>query len=430
MRVAVVGGGIAGLAAAYQATVDGHDVTLFEATGRLGGKIDTSEFRGVPVDAGADAFLARVPDAVRLCKDLGLGDQLVAPSASKAFVWTRGALRPLPPGLVLGVPTDIAAVARSGILSWTGVLRAGLDLVLPRAPWSTDDPSVGEVVSARFGRQAADRLVEPLLGGIHAGRIDRLSLSATAPQLSAAVSRHRSLLLGLRGTPPSLDGPVFFTLARGLQTLVDALADRLGDVRLNTPVDGLPDADRVVVALPAPAAAKLLDGTSPEAADELRAIEHASVALTTLAYPPMALDGSGLLVPAVDGRLMTAASFATNKWPHWAPDGATVLRVSAGRIGDERAMVLSDAELVAALHRELQQAIGVPGDGPLDARVSRYPDGFPQYGPGHAGRVNRIEAALGDAAGSRVKLAGAALYGVGIPACIASGRSAATIGPA
>lgn len=423
MRVAVVGGGITGLAAAYEAVKAGHDVTLYEAGDRLGGKIRGSLFRGAMVDEGPDAFLARVPAAVELCRELGLGDELVAPQTGKAFVWTRGRLRPLPDGLVLGVPTDIVGLARSGILSPAGVLRAGLDLVLPRSRWSSEDPSVAEVITARFGQEAADRLVEPLLGGIHAGRIDRLSLSSSAPQLAGAATKHRSLLLGLRGTKGSLDGPVFSTLRGGLGRLVDALAERVGDIRLDQRLDALPDADRVIVTTPAPVTAKLLDAVSPSAADELRAIEHSSVALVTMAYPAMPLVGSGLLVPRVDGRLMTACSFATNKWPHWSPDGATVLRVSAGRAGDDRAVHMPDDALVQALHRELAEAIGVASP-PIATRVTRWIDGFPQYAPGHAARVRRIEQALSEDA-PRVRVAGAALHGVGIPACIASGQAAA-----
>lgn len=419
MRVAVVGGGIAGMAAAWEARRLGHDVVLHEAGDRLGGKLRTSPFCGVPVDEGPDAFLARVPHAVDLCKELGLADQLVAPAEGKAFVWTRGRLRPLPAGLVLGVPTDLVGLARSGILSPAGVLRAGLDLVLPRTRFD-DDPSVAEVVSRRFGREASERLVEPLVGGINAGRADRLSLASTAPQLADA-TRHRSLLLGLRGTAGSLDGPVFNSLRGGMGVLADrfaaALVEAGVDVRLGSTVSALPDADRVVVALPAGAGAALLDN------EDLAAIAHASVALVTLAYRGAAPAGSGFLVPRVDGRLMTACSFASNKWPHWSPGpGTMVLRVSAGRAGDDRAMALDDDALVAALHQELGEALDLSA-APVEARVTRWVDGFPQYEPGHARRVARIEAALPP----HVRMAGAALYGVGIPACIASGRAAVTV---
>lgn len=440
MRVAVVGGGIAGMAAAWEARRLGHEVVLHEAGSALGGKLRTSLFCGVPVDEGPDAFLARVPFAVELCRELNLGDELVAPAEGRAYVWTRGRLRALPAGLVLGVPTDLVGLARSGILSWDGLLRAGLDLVLPRSSFG-DDPSVEDVVSRRFGRQASERLVEPLVGGINAGVAARLSMASTAPQLAAAAHRSRSLLLGLRGTAASLDGPVFYSLRGGMgvlaSRLADALADAGVDVRLGSAVTSLPDAERVVVALPTGGAASLLSATTPRSepgggqerppagstssvAAELAAIPHASVALVTLAYRGSAPSGSGFLVPRVDGRLMTACSFASNKWPHWSPGpGTMVLRVSAGRAGDHRAMAMSDDDLVAALHAELGEVLGLTAP-PIEARVTRWVDGFPQYEPGHSARVARIEAALPP----HVRMAGAALYGVGIPACIASGRAA------
>lgn len=429
MKVAVVGGGITGLVAAYEAACRGADVELFEAGPRLGGKLLTSPFMGRPVDEGPDAFLARVPHAVALCRELGLEDSLVAPAEGRAYVWTRGSLRALPEGLVLGVPTDLSAVARSGIMSRRGVLRAGLDLVLPRSRFG-DDPSVAEVVTARFGREASERLVEPLLGGIHAGRADRLSMASTAPQLAAGVRSSRSLLRGLRGTTPSLDGPVFFSLRGGMEQLVARLVERLHElgvaVRLQSPLSTLPSADRVVLAVPAPVAGGLLSEVCGEAAAVLLGIEHASVVLVTLAYEGVAVpEGSGFLVPRVDGRLMTACSFASNKWPHWAPPGLTVLRVSAGRAGDDRAIGMSDEDVVAALQAELAEALGVR-TAPVAVRVSRWKNGFPQYAPGHSARVARLRAALARDV-PHVRVAGSPVDGVGIPACIASARAAAAV---
>lgn len=423
MKVAVVGGGITGLVAAYEAASRGASVELYEAGPRLGGKLLTSAFCGRLVDEGPDAFLARVPHAVALCRELGLGDELVAPAAGRAYVWTRGALRPLPEGLVLGVPTDLAAVARSGILSGRGLARASLDLVLPRSRFG-DDPSVAEVVTARFGREASERLVEPLVGGIHAGRTDQLSVASVAPQLAGAVAKSRSLLLGLRGVTPSLDGPVFLAPRGGMQQLVDRLVERvheLGvDVRLNSPLSTLPVADRVVLAVPAPVAGRLL-GSAP-----LLEIAHASVVLVTLAYSDVDLpEGSGFLVPRVDGWLMTACSFGSQKWPHWGGPGTAVLRLSAGRAGDNRAMAMSDAEVVAALRAELAESIGVRAE-PVEVRVSRWVDGFPQYAPGHAARVAAIRAALARDL-PHVRIAGSPVDGVGIPACIASARTAAAV---
>src|SRR5437660_299975 len=200
LRVAVIGGGIAGLSAAYYLTRHHENIplriTLIEADGRLGGKISTEPFADMPLDRGPDAFLARVPWVTKLCRELGLEHELIAPATGKTWIWTRGRLRELPEGLVFGIPTRIWPIARSGILSPWGVMRAGLDLALPRTNLP-EDPSVAQVIGSRFGSEAVERLVEPLLGGIHAGRADRLSLAAVAPHLVAATQKYRSLIMGL-----------------------------------------------------------------------------------------------------------------------------------------------------------------------------------------------------------------------------------------
>ncbi|MGH9225804.1 MAG: protoporphyrinogen oxidase [Acidimicrobiales bacterium] len=420
VAVAVVGGGITGLATAWFLRQAGATVTLYEAGERLGGKIQTGDLDGVPVALGPDTFLARVPWAVDLCRDLGLGDELVAPATGKAYVWTRGRLRPLPAGTVLGVPARLGPLARTGIVSPLGMARAGLDLVLPR-PRLGHDPSVADVVGARFGAEVVDRLVEPLIGGIHAGRADRLSLASVAPQVAEPAAASRSLMRGLLEAPQEPGGPLFLGLRGGLGRLVDRLAERLDgvDVRLGSPVSELP-AGPVVVTVPAPAAASLL----PAAAGDLRAIEYASVATVTLAYLfdalPGSLDGSGFLVPRVDGRLTTACTWLTSKWPELAASGRVLLRASAGCMGDDRAMALDDATLAARLHAELADAMGLRRE-PEEALVTRWPLSFPQYDVGHAARVARIEAALP----SGVFVAGAAYRGVGIAACVQQARQAA-----
>ena len=451
----VVGGGITGLATAWFLRNDA-DVTLLEASDRLGGKIRTSPLAdvGVDVETGPDTFLARVPHATRLCRDLGLGDDLIEPATGKAFVWTREALRPLPSDQVLGVPVGLRALARSGVVPPLAVARAGLDLVLPRSRFS-DDPTVAEVIGRRMGRAVLDRLVEPLVGGINAGRADSLSLGATAPQLAGAATGCRSLVLGLRrnrraNPSPDAAGPVFLGIAGGMERLVDRLQSELAAagvcIRTGTPATevepagsgyrvvttggGLatPDAadaatDAVVVTLPAFAAAPLL----PPAADDLAAIRYASVAVTTLAYRPESvpepLEGAGFLVPRVDGRLMTACTFTTTKWPSPVGGGLVLLRASAGRAGDDRPDHLDDATLVARLHEELAEAIGVT-DPPVASLVTRWTDGFPQYQPGHEGRVDRIEASLA-AELPGVYVAGAAYRGLGIAACIRQGEDTA-----
>ncbi len=451
--VAVVGGGVTGLAAAYELVRVGAPgpVTVLEAGDRLGGKIQGIELAGRRVEAGPDAFLARVPDAVELCRELGLEDELVSPAAGDAWVWSGGRLRRLPGELVLGVPSDLVAVARSGILSPAGMARAGADLVLPRSTWP-DDVAVGSVVGRRFGKETVARLVDPLLGGIHAGDANLLSIDATAPQLAAVARRERSLLLGLRKARramPASGGPVFLAPRAGLDHLVERLADEVGKgavlrtgcpvakvvdtggtngsrYRLETPSGPL-EADAVILAVPAASAAALLEPLSPAAAGELRDIRHASVAIALFAYPiesfPQSLPGSGVLVPRDEGRLMTACSCASSKWPHWADPGVAVLRVSAGRIDDTRVMGMADDEVLSRLRAELRQLLGVSA-APLDARVVRWPDAFPQYEVGHQARVARIEAALAtDTPG--VVVAGSPYRGIGIPACIAQGRAAA-----
>ncbi|MEA2716840.1 MAG: protoporphyrinogen/coproporphyrinogen oxidase, partial [Actinomycetota bacterium] len=391
-RVIVVGGGITGLTTAWFLRNDA-DVTVVEASDRLGGKIRTTKLAGLGVDveAGPDTFLARVPHATRLCRDLGLGGDLVEPATGKAFVWTRGKLRPLPSDQVLGVPVGLRALVRSGVVPPLAVARAGLDLVLPRSRFPAD-PTVADVVGRRMGRGVLDRLVEPLVGGINAGRADDLSLAATAPQLAAAATASRSLVLGLRRRrreEPVASGPVFLGIAGGMERLIDRLKSELEAagvcIRTSTTVSAVeqvgsgpgyrlvtdtaaatatttvtggappavPDAAAVVVTLPAFAAALLL----PAAAGDLAAIRYASVAVTTLAYRPESvpepLDGAGFLVPRIDGRLTTACTFTTTKWPSHAAGGLVLLRASAGRAGDDRPDHLDDDALVARLHEEL-----------------------------------------------------------------------------
>ena len=424
-KVHVVGGGIAGLSAAWFLERRGFEVEVHEASGRLGGKIATGDIEGRPVELGPDAFLARTHDAVELCRALGLGGELVAPATGSAHLLVAGRLRPLPEGLVLGVPSDVLAVARSGVISNLGLLRAAAEPFLPGWPLRRD-ASVGAVVRNRFGPEVFEKLVDPLVSGINAGKADDLSIDATTPQLSNLARRDRSLLVAARRarrTAPA-GGPVFLTVRSGLGRVVEALASEIeGPIHLDAPVTSLGDLDGegVVVATPAFAAAPLLDG---DAAQELAAIAYASVALTVLTYPVAAvrrhLDGSGFLVPRAEGRLLTACSWGSSKWPHWAGPDRVVLRVSAGRSDDERALELDDDTLAARLHREVADVLNITGE-PDEVVVTRWPRSFPQYAVGHLDRVARIEAALPD----NVALAGAALRGVGIPACIASGRAAA-----
>jgi oxygen-dependent protoporphyrinogen oxidase len=451
-EVIVVGGGITGLAAAWElsgpaAGLRPARVTVLEAATRLGGKIGSQDLDGQPVDAGPDAFVARVPDGVALCQEIGLGEELIAPATNTALIWTRGRLRRLPDDTVLGVPTRMRALAASKIVSPTGLARACLDLVLP-ADAAADDRSVAALVDARLGREVRQRLVDPLLGGIHAGSTEHLSLAATAPQLDAARCEHRSLLRGLRPSPPepgAAPAPVFLTPRGGLGQLVQVLTRQLAgrgvELRTAAPVEKLERAegrwqlhtpqgpvvaDGVVLTVPSFVAADLVVPQKPETASELAAVEHASVVLVTLAYPSSAVSlspgVSGFLVPRVDGRLMTACTWLSAKWPHLGRPGQTLLRVSAGRWGDDRAFGMADDELVGRLRSELQEAMGITAR-PDAVAVARWPRAFPQYQVGHLERVARIHGALVHQPG--LVVAGASYGGVGIPACIGQGRRAA-----
>ncbi|MER6395627.1 protoporphyrinogen oxidase [Kitasatospora sp. NPDC001603] len=450
-QVVVIGGGIAGLAAAafLSGAAGGAArarVTLLEASDRLGGKLYGGEVGGVRVDLGAESMLARRPEAVELARAVGLGGELEPPTTAKAAIWTRGALRPLPGGQVMGVPGDLVALAASGVLSAEGLERARHE----GATEVGDDVAIGRYVADRLGREVVDRLVEPLLGGVYAGHADEISLRAAVPQLLEVARGGGSLVEGvheLANRPRTVGTPVFQGLRGGLGTLPEAVAAacaRAGaELRTRTAVEGLHrtpggwrvvtagggalEADAVVLAVPAPAAARLLRADAPGAAVELDAVEYAGMALVTLAFRraelPTPPAGSGFLVPPVDGRRIKASTFSSNKWG-WlarsAPD-SFVLRTSLGRLREEQPLELSDEELVARSLADLGEAIGLTAR-PYDTVVTRWRAGLPQYPVGHLDRVARIRTAVGRVGGLAV--CGAAYDGVGIPACVASARAA------
>jgi oxygen-dependent protoporphyrinogen oxidase len=448
-QVVVVGAGIAGLVAARELARDRRiRVTVLEGSPRTGGKLLRGSVAGIETDLGAEAVLARRPEGLALMAELQL--EAVHPQTTSAAIWSRGRLRPLPVGHVMGVPADVRRLAASGVVSRLGVARAALDLVLP-ATAVGDDTSVAAFVGTRMGREVVDRLVDPLLGGVYAGRADELSLKATLPQI-AAVAGERSLLHALRARVAAPAGPVFAGLRGGVGRLAEALTADLAAAGVTVVLgcaarelartsEGwrvvcgtaaaptLVDADAVVLALPATPAARLLAAAAPAGARELAAIEYSSMAIVTLAFGSAAfenpLSGSGFLVPAVEGRLVKGVTFSTGKWG-WYSDvapGLVVVRCSIGRHGDIGDLQKSDDELVAGAVRDLSAATGVRGV-PRDAVVTRWGGALPQYAVGHLDRVRRIKAGLSGLAG--LAACGAAFDGVGIPACIASGRAAAT----
>lgn len=446
-HVVVIGGGIAGLAAAHRLLTAGARVTVLEASDRLGGKLLPGEIEGVRVDLGAESMLARRPEAVALAREVGLADRLQPPATATAAIWTRGALRPMPKGHVMGVPGDASAL--SGVLSDEGLRRIEQDRELPPTEVG-DDVAVGEYVAARLGREVVDRLVEPLLGGVYAGDAYRISMRSAVPQLFQAARDHTSLTEGVRALQARAarnqqTGPVFMGIEGGVGQLPLAVAEsvraRGAEILLNSEVHGLRkveegwevyvedwdlEADAVVLAVPAPHAARLLDHDVPAAASELRTVEYASMALMTLAYRRGETDlpeGSGFLVPPVDGHTIKASTFASRKWG-WVADedpGLLVVRTSVGRYGETEVLKRDDAELIELSRRDLRAATGLDAR-PVAARVTRWHDGLPQYPVGHHARVARVREHVSKLPGLAV--CGAAYDGVGIPACIASAYAA------
>ncbi len=439
----VVGAGISGLTAARALAATGAQVTVLEATRRVGGQLRHLEVAGHTVDVGAEAIFTGAPGPLALVDEVGLGDEVVPATSGTTWIWTHRGLRPLPAGFGPAGPTRLRPLMTAGVLSPRGMLRAGLEPLRPRTRVGVDT-SVGAYLDHRFGRQVTERLVDPLLGGLHAGDVRRLSLTAATPQLAALATRHRSLLL--RRRRPSASGPSFVSLADGLAALPRRVADRLEgvDVRLDAEVvrlvrsaaglqlttadGGTFVSDGVVLALPASVAARILTGPSPDAAAGLAGLRTASVAVAVLAYPAAAgevpaLQGTGMLVPSTHGRLLKAATFLSRKWPHHTGGDRFLIRASSGRAGDDRAIELDDDALVDRLHGELQAATGLTLD-PVTSRVQRWPSTMPQLEVGHRERLAGITAALRrDLPG--VTLAGAPYHGPGLAACVRSGTEAA-----
>ncbi|BBH19120.1 protoporphyrinogen oxidase [Paenibacillus baekrokdamisoli] len=472
-RFVVIGGGISGLSSAFYLLWEAHlrgraaVVTLVDPSERLGGKINTLKRDGFVIEKGPDSFLARKTPIIDLARDLGIAHELVGtnPAAKKTYILHKGKLHAMPPGLVLGIPTEIAPFAKSSLLSWGGKLRAFMDFLKP-ASKDTDDESLGDFLTRRLGPEVMERVAEPLLAGIYAGDLRKLSLQATFPQFKEAERKHGSLIRGMRANkrkagavpsagpsslPAAVRSSVFMTFRGGLATMIDALNEALVDVdrrlgvkavafRQNDPMtDGedvapyevllssgeVLDADGIVITAPAFDAADLLEPHIN--VDALRAVQYVSVANVVMAFDKknfgIDFDGSGFVVPRSEGTTITACTWTSAKWLHSSPSNKVLLRCYVGRSGDEEVVDLPDDQLTEAVRKDIRDVMGITAT-PLFTEITRLHKSMPQYPVGHLQETAKLRTKLRSEMPG-VWVTGAAFDGVGLPDCIRQGKEAA-----
>ena len=454
----IVGGGIAGLATAYELSRRGVSFVLLERAARAGGVILSEEIDGFVIDGGPDALLIQKPDGIKLCEELGLGDRLVSTKPPRlAYIQRGGQLHALPAASVLGIPTRVGPFVSTRLFSWLGKLRMAAELFVP-ARRDEGDESIGSFMTRRFGREATTYLAEPLLAGIHAGDVDRLSIRALFPRFVEAERTHGSLLKAFRSNPnpaspanpesqipnPGKGNGAFKSLPGGLSELIRALVSVLpsGSICLNSTVSRITEqrehgsfrverasgdaiaARAVVIATPAYATSSLTRELDGEISGIFSEIRYASAATIVLAFPRRAvahpLNGSGFVVPRVENTGIMAASWLSSKWPDRAPDDKVLLRTFVGGARDPKALEESDAELVSRSMRALRPLLGITGE-PLLSRVYRWDRANAQHEVGHLDRVAAIERALTHHPGLFVT--GSGFRGTGIPDCVADGRA-------
>jgi len=445
-RIVIVGGGVTGLTTAYRLLQHGgsSQVSVLEAATTTGGKLRSAEVGGLRLPAGPDSFLARKPWAVELCRELGIGDELIAPRASGAYLWTPSGLMPYPTGTAFGIPGDLGDVFRWPGLSRRGRRRAFGDLLKPKRRGGGDE-SLGALLRRRLGDEATERAIAPLLAGLYAGDADQLSVRATFPELAAWEAGQGSLLRGAQAASRNgrrgVGGPMFLRPPGGVERLTNLLADRLGEhvrtgvratavegseagwrVRTDT---GVVEAGAVVLTVDAGAIAGLLPRSS-SAVTELAGIPSVSTAAVLLVYPegtgPGLPDGSGFVVPR-GAAPMTACTWLSSKWPDPAYGSRAVVRCFVGASGEEDVLDADDQELIDACARHLTALLPLP-DVPAAAAVVRWPSAMPQYLVGHLERVERIRASLPPG----IFVTGQSLDGVGIADCVrAAGETAETV---
>ncbi len=456
-RIAIVGGGISGLTAAFyleKARASGAELecTLFESGQQLGGSLSSDRVEGCLVEAGPDSFLTEKPWALTLCQDLGIADQLIGSNdrQRKTYIFVKGQLVVMPEGLMFLVPTKLVPTALSPLFSWTTKIRMARELLHPPRAMH-DDETVAELVERHFGAEVVDRLADPLLSGVYGGDASKLSARAVLPRFvemeekygslsRAMLAAHRKMLATRKHPAP----PLFTSLLDGMQQMVDAIVQRLDPARLRlrthirrvypedggwrvaTELNGDQRFDAVILATPANVAGILLDGVDRGLARNLMGITYSSSVTVTLGYyrdqikglPP----GFGFLVPRSEGMRMLACTFVHNKFPHRAPEGKGILRCFLGGARDEAVLGLTDDEILDTVHRELRDVLQL-GARPIFARVYRWRGAMAQYEPGHIARVERIEKRVAELPG--LALAGNAYHGIGVPDCIRAGMLAA-----
>ena len=467
MRIAIVGGGIAGLAAAYElekARAAGAPIeyTLFEERPRLGGSLVSEIVNGAVLERGPDSFLTEKPAAAELCRELGLGGELIPSNdaARKTYIVARNRLVPLPDGLMFLVPTKLAPTAMTRLFSVRTKMRMALELLLPPRP-SAGDESVAALVERHFGREAVDRLADPLLSGIYGGDATQLSAQTVLPRLVEMEAKYGSLTRGMLAAHRKMrefaktssnaqngGAAVFTALRGGMQQLVDAIASRLdaASVRTATPVSGIEktaqgwrvtaggateDFDALIMAAPAWAAGELLAPVDAALASELCGIPYSSSITVNLVYDERKIgalpDGFGFLVPSIEGRAMLACTFVHRKFLGRTPPGKAVLRAFLGGMKRGDLLAESDEALIQTVRREMREILGAKTIGaaaePEFAQVTRWRRAMAQYAVGHKARIERVNARLSTLPGLR--LAGNAYDGIGVPDCIRLGRKAA-----
>lgn len=443
-KVAIIGGGISGLMCARRLSQRGVHVILFEASSTLGGQIRNARVAEHDIDLGAEAVHVSAPGMSALITEVGLSGGIIKSNPGMSWLWTEKGLQRLPEGVGPSGPRKLGPVLRSRVMSFGGLFRAGLEPLVPRRKLRKDI-GVGQYVAKRFGREVVERFVDPVLGSLHAGDVNGLSLRAVTPELAAIADRRGSIMMTRRkqkaGAPLS-----FATWEGGLTALPQRMLHDMGaEIRTFTTVesvtvlptgkylvetlsDGATEVEAVILAIPARVAAKIVRPLSHVATSLLEKIRYATVATVIVAYPKEAIEGvkafkgNGLLVPSNRKRLLKAATFVSTKWSHMQGSDVILVRLSCGRANENAIEKLSDLDLVARLHADLVEATGIK-DEPIESYVQRWPHAMPQMEIGHVDLVSKIRTDLSFFKG--IHVAGSSYDGLGIAACLRSGAKAA-----